>query len=92
MHDLTTETLVAIQDVHKLPIFAARKAPPTLTTIYSWMKKGFRGVKLETTTLGISRFSSVEAVQRFIRATNNLPKPEPRVRLLPATLAEIDPD
>ena len=36
-----------------------------LATLYRWMKRGVRGVRLESVRLGGSRITSREAIQRF---------------------------
>ena len=43
---------------------------PSRCTLYRWILKGTRGVKLETMVCGSKRFVSVEAVERFIAAQN----------------------
>jgi hypothetical protein len=43
---------------------------PHLSTLFRWMNRGVRGVCLETVVVGGRRFTSAEAIQRFIRATN----------------------
>lgn len=91
MPDLANETLIPIQVVPDQSVFAGRKKRLTVNTIRNWME-GFRGVKLATITIGRDRYTSVQELQRFIRATNNLPKPMGRVRLTSAALSTIDPD
>ena len=62
-----TETLI--------PFNAAREAFPggkrlALQTLHRWRLHGVRGTKLETILIGGSRFTSAEAIQRFIAAQN----------------------
>jgi len=47
---------------------------PNVTSVYRWFTKGSRGAKLETIVVGAKRFTSVEAIGRFIeRTTANSP-------------------
>lgn len=41
-----------------------------VATIYRWISRGIRGTRLETIRIGGRRYTSVEAVDRFIRATS----------------------
>lgn len=43
---------------------------PARCTLYRWVLKGCRGVKLETIVCGHKRFTSKEAIARFIAAQN----------------------
>lgn len=46
---------------------AAREVPgrPHVSTIWRWVNRGVRGVKLETIMVGGRRFTSREALERF---------------------------
>ena len=62
-----TETLI--------PFNAAREAFPggkrlALQTLHRWRLSGVRGTKLETILIGGSRFTSAEAIRRFVAAQN----------------------
>ena len=50
---------------------AARELPgrPHLSTIWRWTTRGVRGVVLETLVVAGRRFTSHEALQRFVAAT-----------------------
>ena len=50
---------------HSRPPDARPLAP---STIWRWHKKGISGVKLETICIGGTRYTSVEALQRFFDA------------------------
>jgi len=39
---------------------------PHIATVWRWMGRGVRGVKLETVLIGGKRFTSADAIQRFI--------------------------
>ena len=40
---------------------------PNLSTLHRWRLHGVRGRRLETTLIGGRRFTSEEAIQRFVR-------------------------
>lgn len=42
---------------------------PNLSTVWRWAMKGSNGIKLETVTIGGRRFTSEEALKRFIHKT-----------------------
>jgi Protein of unknown function (DUF1580) len=50
---------------------AAKLLPgrPNVATLWRWRTVGCRGVKLETVLVGGKRFTSREALQRFVDAT-----------------------
>ena len=68
MIDTQTETIIAFSD--------ARTAVPgidrrlSLATLHRWRLNGVRGVKLETVLIGGMRYTSREAIARFIAAQN----------------------
>jgi Protein of unknown function (DUF1580) len=64
MIDIHTETLVSIKEIPKH--FPGR---PHTATIWRFIQRGIRGVKLETLLCGGKRFSSLEALQRFVERT-----------------------
>jgi IS30 family transposase len=69
--DLRHETLIPLADVaHYLPKRHGRKIH--YSTIYRWINKGTRGRILESTLVGGIRYTTVEAVQRFVGATSPL--------------------
>jgi len=65
MIDPATETLIPWQQV-------AKHVPgqPHLSTLWRWRLKGIKGNRLETLSIGGKRFSSLQAVVRFIDACN----------------------
>ena len=74
--DPTNETLI--------PFNSAREAFPggkrlSLATVHRWRVQGVRGTKLETILIGGSRYTSAEAIQRFIAAQNPAESPEPAI-------------
>ncbi|KAA5546027.1 DUF1580 domain-containing protein [Roseiconus nitratireducens] len=63
---LLTEDLVSIPDAAKLFPSSAR---PHQATVWRWQNRGLRGVKLETVRIGQHRFTSRQAVTRFLERT-----------------------
>lgn len=59
-------------NTEQLVTLARAKIPgnPAIATRWRWAGKGARGVKLETLIIGGQRYTSVEAVARFIAALN----------------------
>lgn len=64
MNDLLCERLVSLSD-------ACRLLPgrPHVSTIWRWVSRGVGGVRLETISSGGRRFTSREALRRFVTAT-----------------------
>ena len=50
---------------------AAKSLPsrPHPSTVWRWTKRGVRGVRLETIVIASRRFTSREALERFVAAT-----------------------
>jgi hypothetical protein len=50
---------------------AAKELPgrPNVATLWRWRTAGCRGVRLETVLVGGKRYTSREAIQRFVNAT-----------------------
>ena len=65
MIDPAVETLVAWQRVSELI-----PGQPHHSTLHRWRLRGVRGKKLETLLVGGKRFTSREAIDRFIAAGN----------------------
>lgn len=72
MIDHLTETLVNFQHAGKhIP------GNPALCTLHRWRLSGVRKTKLETLLVGGIRYTSVEAISRFIAAQNASESPAP---------------
>ena len=74
--DPTNETLI--------PFNSAREAFPggkrlSLATLHRWRLNGVRGTRLETILIGGSRFTSAEAIARFIGNQNPAESAEPAI-------------
>ena len=63
---ILSETLVSLSDVRTMFPGGQRSAG----CIENWVRDGVGGVKLEICRVGYTRFTSLEAVRRFLAATN----------------------
>lgn len=61
------ETLVSFSDARSAFRDGRRKS---LATLHRWRLHGVRGVRLETLLIGGIRYTSLEAIDRFIQAQN----------------------
>lgn len=70
--DTETEILLTLTE-------AAKTLPgrPSVTTLWRWRTRGVRGVRLDTCAVGGRRYTSREAIQRFIAATTAAADGEP---------------
>lgn len=70
-----SETLISLAE-------AARTLPgrPNIATLWRWRTAGVRGVTLETVTVGGRRYTSREALARFVAATTAAADGEPVAR------------
>jgi hypothetical protein len=68
MIDPQSETLTPMS---KVP--AASPGRPNLSTIWRWRNRGVRGHRLETILVGGRRYTSREAITRFLAAINGEP-------------------
>lgn len=64
--DVNTETLVQFSEASRN--FPGK--PVCIQTLHRWRLRGVRGNKLESCLIGGIRFTSKEAIQRFIEAQN----------------------
>ena len=68
--DLTTETPIPINQAPKH--YPAGR--PNISTVYRHFTRGCRGVRLETFVQGARRYTTIEAIRRFVeRTTANSP-------------------
>jgi hypothetical protein len=72
MLDLSSETAIA---VNKSP--AQIPGRPHVSTVWRWVLTGVRGIKLETFVVGCQRFTTKQAIERFIAATTARANGEP---------------
>lgn len=70
--ELSTETLITIAEVPlHIPKRHGRKVH--YSTVYRWMTKGVRGRKLESLFIGGVRYTTIEALARFLKLTPQKP-------------------
>ena len=67
MIKLNTESPIPIRQVS-----LALPGKPHLSTLYRWIRSGCGGVYLETLLVGGRRFTTQEALQRFVNKLTNL--------------------
>jgi hypothetical protein len=92
MLDLSSETAIA---VNKSPAHIPGR--PHVSTVWRWVLVGVRGIKLETFVVGCQRFTTKQAIERFIAATTARANGEPaptrtprqRVRAIEAAEREL---
>lgn len=94
MIDVANESLLTVAQ-------AAKAVPygPNVCTVWRWLDKGCRGVRLESILLGGRRFTSREALERFFAATTaagGTPdiarSPRQRQRAIEAARGEVEKD
>jgi hypothetical protein len=75
MIDLANEKLLSLsQAARSLP------GPPHPNTLWRWHQRGVRGVKLETVLIGGRRFTSFEALERFVHGVTSAADPIPAAK------------
>ena len=70
MLDFLTENTISLREAARL--FPRR---PSTATIWRWVYSGVRGIRLESLVCGGRRYTSAEAVRRFLAATNGAISP-----------------
>lgn len=62
---------INLSETLKSPAEATRHAPgrPHVSTIWRWMTRGVRGIRLESLVCAGRRYTSLEAIERFIART-----------------------
>ncbi len=70
--DTQSETLVPI---NAAPLHIPTR--PHVATVWRWIQRGVRGVKLDTVLIGGKRYTSTEAIARFIGGTTAASDPTP---------------
>ena len=94
MIDLHTEHLLSLPAAVKaLPRTRTGKATH-IATVYRWISRGIRGVRLESIRVGGALYTSREAIQRFadrLTGSGAVRDPAPRrTELQPDTDAKLD--
>lgn len=76
MIDTSSETLRTFQAAGQ---HIPGRGCPHVSTLHRWRLKGVRGVKLETVLVGGTRYTSDEAIARFVAAQNADESPAPSI-------------
>ncbi len=82
-----TENMMSLKDATKyIP------TRPNISTVWRWSIKGTRGVKLETILVGSQRYTTKEAISRFLASLNGsqVQMAEARAKELAAVNRELD--
>jgi hypothetical protein len=68
MKKLTNQTLLTLKQ-------ASKETPsrPHVATMWRWVNRGCRGVRLESWMIGGLRYTSVEALEKFFAQMNSKP-------------------
>ena len=74
--DVTNEELITFNEARDAFPGGRR---PALATLHRWRLNGIRGVRLETAQIGGSRFTSREAIVRFLKTQNTDSTPTPSI-------------
>ena len=69
MIDTLKEKVIPLNQVPDHLPRTPRGNPIHIASVYRWADAGVRGVILETIAIGGSRYTSVEAISRFVAAT-----------------------
>jgi len=70
--DIRSEQLLSINGATK-----SLHGRPHISTVWRWIQRGVRGVKLETVLIGGRRYTSNEALERFVSRTTAAAAGEP---------------
>jgi len=65
MIELSSESLVPLRSVPKLLPKRPNGKRVHISAVYRWIQRGVRGVRLESTRVGGTTYTSEEALQRF---------------------------
>jgi hypothetical protein len=94
--ELNSEQIISVREVAGLKFMRGRRKKLSNATLWRWITCGLRGVKLETILIGGTRCTSVEAVERFIMATQSEAKtrhgrtPSQRAKALAKCTAKLE--
>lgn len=80
MIDRMHEELIRLSDLPKRIPLSKNGKPVNVSTIWRWHMHGLRGVQLETTCIGGSTFTSVEAFTRFNDQLDQARRNPPRLQ------------
>ncbi len=70
MIDIEKETLITMNDVCLMFPGRAASKRISLSTVWRWTLRGHKGVMLDSIVVGGKRYTSKQAVQRFVESLN----------------------
>ena len=71
MIDINKETLISISDTPKHLPRRPNGKTVHVSVVYRWLKKGIKGIRLESARIGRCTYTSLEALQRWSDALTN---------------------
>jgi hypothetical protein len=77
--DIRIETMVPLREVPKLKVIPQRRNGSRLniSTLYRWVHRGLKGIKLESVAVGGQRCTSLEALDRFFNCLSHCVAEQP---------------
>jgi len=66
MIDIHSENLINLRTAATLRPSGRNGRPTHVSTVFRWIQRGVRGVRLEAVRIGGSMYTSREALQRFV--------------------------
>jgi hypothetical protein len=83
--NVAVENVVALSELpDRIPPRAGRRL--SIPSVYRWSTRGIRGVVLETVQIGGTRYTSMEAFQRFTNALTALRDGRPPAERAPVSV------
>jgi len=89
------EKRISFGSARMLPVLERDGSQPDAATVWRWAVHGVRGLKLESVVIGGRRFTTAEAVERFVHALStgssdtSAPTPQQRKREIAAAKARL---
>ena len=71
MIDLSSEELIPLREVPRVLPPRPTGKRVHISACYRWTSRGLQGVRLETLKVGGTRYTSIEALQRFAERTSS---------------------
>lgn len=76
MISIDEEHLIEVRQIPRLLPKRPNGKRIHITAVYRWIQRGKRGVRLATIKIGGTRYTSIEALQRFGEASSNRAQPK----------------
>ncbi len=88
MIDISTETVLTLTEAAKRLPQRRRGSRPHPATLFRWVQRGVKGVRLESLQVAGTKCTSIQALQRFFDRLSEPREPAPNKR--PDRQREID--